>query len=59
MNFEWDESKSDACFNLRGFDFAYAARVFFDPDRIVQEDDRRSYGEPRYQLTGALMDGCL
>jgi uncharacterized DUF497 family protein len=29
MNFEWDESKSDACYAERGFDFAYAARAFF------------------------------
>ena len=35
----------------RGFDFAYAARAFFDPDRLVQEDTRYSYGEERYQLT--------
>ena len=38
----------------RGFDFAYAARAFFDPDRLVQEDTRYSYGEERYQLTGRI-----
>jgi uncharacterized DUF497 family protein len=54
MNFEWDEAKSEACFVQRGFDFAYAARVFFDPDRIVQADTRHSYGEERYQLTGMI-----
>jgi len=36
MNFEWDEAKSEACFQERGFDFAYVARAFFDPDRLVQ-----------------------
>lgn len=25
IDFQWDESKSDACFRTRGFDFAYAA----------------------------------
>jgi uncharacterized DUF497 family protein len=26
LNFEWDESKSQACFAERGFDFAYVTR---------------------------------
>ena len=35
MNFEWDDTKNEICFRDRGFDFAYAARAFFDRDRIV------------------------
>lgn len=54
MNFEWDEAKSETCFQERGFDFAYAARAFFDPDRIIQADTRHSYGEARYQLMGKI-----
>lgn len=54
MNFEWDEAKSETCFQERGFDFAYAARAFFDPDRIIQADTRHSYGEERYQLMGKI-----
>jgi uncharacterized DUF497 family protein len=54
MNFEWDEAKSEACFKTRGFDYAYAARAFFDPDRLVQADERFSYGEDRYQLLGKI-----
>lgn len=54
MNFEWDESKSEACFRERGFDFAYAARAFFDPNRIVHADTRHSYGEERYRLMGKV-----
>lgn len=54
MNFEWDEAKSEACFRERGFDFAYAARTFFDPDRLVQAGTRHSYGEERYQLLGKI-----
>ena len=54
MEFEWDESKSNACFVERGFDFAYAVRVFFDPDRLVELDDRRVYGEERYQVIGVI-----
>ena len=47
MDFEWDESKSERCLAERGFDFAYAARAFFDPDRVVHADTRRNYGEER------------
>jgi uncharacterized DUF497 family protein len=54
VNFEWDESKSDACLRERGFDFAYAVRAFFDPNRLVREDNRYSYGEERYQLVGSI-----
>ena len=56
MEFEWDETKSDACFARRGFDFAYAVRAFFDAQRIVVQDTRREYGEARYRLTG-MIDG--
>ena len=54
MNFEWDEAKSDACFDERGFDFAYAAQAFFDPKRLIRADLRHSYGEERFQLLGAI-----
>ncbi|MCG5502126.1 BrnT family toxin [Ectothiorhodospira lacustris] len=54
MNFEWNQSKSDACFAERGFDFGYAARAFFDPDRVIHENLRHSYGEDRYQLMGKI-----
>ena len=56
MEFEWDEAKNDACFERRGFDFAYAFRAFFDPQRIVMQDTRRDYGEDRYRLLG-MIDG--
>jgi uncharacterized DUF497 family protein len=54
MNFEWDEIKSDACFGNRGFDFAYAAQAFFDPNRLIRADLRHSYGEERFQLLGEI-----
>lgn len=58
MEFEWDREKSETCFRERGFDFAYAAHAFLDPNRIVRQDTRHSYGEARYQLTGSI-DGRL
>jgi len=40
--FEWDEAKSDANYELRGFDFGYASLVFGDPFRIEWRDRRRA-----------------
>lgn len=54
MDFEWDEVKSEACFQERGFDFVYAAHAFFDPGRWVRADTRHSYGEDRFQLMGRV-----
>ena len=54
MEFEWDEAKNSACFERRGFDFAYAVRAFLDPHRIVAQDRRRDYGEDRYRLLGTV-----
>jgi uncharacterized protein len=31
----WDDAKSDASFIERGFDFAYAAQVFLDANRLI------------------------
>ncbi|WP_216089007.1 BrnT family toxin [Aequoribacter fuscus] len=54
MEFQWDKRKSDKCFIERGFDFAYAAYVFADSDRIVQKDERFNYGEERYEVIGCI-----
>ena len=54
VEFEWDESKNGACFERRGFDFAYAVRAFLDPRRLVAQDRRRDYGEDRYRLIGTV-----
>ena len=58
MDFEWDEAKSAACAETRRFNFAYAARVFFDPNRITEADTRHSYGEERHRVTGAIYENC-
>ena len=54
MEFEWDDAKSAACFDERGFDFEYAAQAFFDPHHRVTPDTRRAYGEDRFQLVGKI-----
>jgi len=43
MEFEWHMGKSDACFEQRGFDFAYVLKAFLDPDRVVRKDNRWDY----------------
>ena len=54
MIFEWDEAKSEITFKQRGFDFAYAARVFADARRLERVDGRRDYGEKRRQTIGEV-----
>ncbi len=50
MKFEWNQIKSDKCYEERGFDFEYVIHGFFDPNRIIRVDSRYEYGEKRYQL---------
>lgn len=40
MNSEWDEAKSEVCFAERGFDFAYAARAFFDQNIMSNQSNQ-------------------
>ena len=54
MEFEWDDDKSEACFQNRGVDFHYAIRVFADRQRVVIQDRRRDYGEDRYRVPGMI-----
>lgn len=53
MEFEWDPDKSEATFRQRGFDFAYAARLFVG-DWIETEDTRADYGETRVKAVGQV-----
>ena len=58
MEFEWDETKSEACAKSRRFNFDYAAFAFFDPNRTVEPDTRHDYGEERFRLIG-MIEGRL
>lgn len=51
--FTWDERKSDDNFALRGFDFAFASRIFagWTLERV---DARREYGEVRVRALGMV-----
>ena len=57
MDFDWHQAKSEVCRRERGFDFAYAVRVFAGPV-LEQVDDRRDYGEVRMRALGEI-DGSL
>jgi uncharacterized protein len=53
--FEWDQTKSRATLQKRGFDFEYAARIF-EGTAIEREDRRRDYGERRMVSVGSIED---
>ena len=52
--FEWDEAKSNRCLKERGFDFHYVVQVFADLDAVVRMDNRRDYGEERFEVVGRV-----
>lgn len=56
MLFEWDEEKEKANIRKHGIDFATAARVFNDENRIDLYDEGHSEGEDRF-ITIGLING--
>ena len=55
---EFDPVKSEEVFELRGFDLAYARRVF--PGYVLErEDTREDYGEPRFRVIGEVLQDIL
>ena len=58
MELEWNEAKRLATLTQRGLDFADAARVFAGVILTLQ-DDRRDYGEPRFQTIGGLGEAVV
>jgi uncharacterized DUF497 family protein len=54
VDFEWDEAKSARCRAERGFSFADVIPTFADPGRVVEDDLRFEYGEPRFRLYGRI-----
>lgn len=53
MEFDWDDAKSDRTLQERGFDFAFASRLF---EGQVEEfiDERTDYGEARIIAFGTI-----
>jgi len=50
MEFGWHEFKRQKTLAERGVDFARMALAFRDPDRMTRVDDRRDYGEIRFNM---------
>jgi uncharacterized DUF497 family protein len=59
FEFEWDEEKAASNFEKHEVDFDDAIHVFLDSRRLVREDRRIDYGEPRYQAIGAVSGTVL
>ena len=57
MDFEFDAAKSERNFLERGFDFAYAARVF-EGRVLAYADERADYSELR-EIAIGMIDGRL
>ncbi len=58
MDFEWDQEKSGANLEDRGFDFEFAASIFDGPT-LERVDTRKDYGETRVIAIGLVEDICL
>jgi hypothetical protein len=54
MNFEWSEIKNNSNILKHGIDFADAALIFLDYERIEMIDDRKNYNEIRYRTIGIV-----
>ena len=59
MNFEWDSIKNKANLEKHGIDFMLVKPVFDDENRIILVDDRKDYGEIRYQIIGMAFGHLL
>ncbi len=50
MEFDWNPAKCGKNITDRGIDFADVLVGFIDPARKVVRDDRKDYGEVRYNM---------
>lgn len=53
VSFEWDEAKEAANFKKHGIHFRTAAKVFFDPCKLIREDEEH-LDENRYNILGKV-----
>ena len=56
MGYEWDETKRQSNVRRRGIDFLDVLPCFSDPQRLIEEDARREYGERRFHLLCPLRE---
>jgi uncharacterized DUF497 family protein len=58
MEFDWTPAKCDKNIAERGIDFADVVVGFADPMKKVAKDDRKDYGEQRFNML-AVVKGRL
>lgn len=59
MQFDWDDEKAALNEERHGVPFEAAKDVFLDRLHMVALDDRRDYGEERFQVVGMVDDVLL
>lgn len=59
MIFEWDEAKAASNQLKHGVSFSYARSAFDDPAGIEIADNRRDYGEERFNLIAKSPDNIM
>jgi uncharacterized DUF497 family protein len=57
--FEWDDAKAASNLVKHGVSFSYARTAFDDPASIETVDDRRDYGEERFNLIAKSPDNIV
>ena len=58
-SFEWDDAKDRLNRIKHGVTFSLAQRAFFDPHRVIAEDQDHSEIEQRYFCFGRVGDGVM
>ena len=59
MEFEYDDHQANLNLAKHGVDFADAVRIFSDPFRIEQVDERFDYQEIRLKVIGRVDNSIL
>jgi len=54
MEFDWHAAKCARNITERGIDFADVLVAFVDPDRRVVVDNRKDYGETRFNMLAKI-----
>lgn len=54
MRITYDPPKREKALRERGLDFEDAAKIFADPHMLTLLEERRDYGEARYQTFGHI-----
>ena len=59
MTFEWDENKNIENILKHNVSFEEAQKAFADPFRIIMDDEKHSFTEPRYFCIGEVKNDII